>query len=79
MKLLILGGHGQVGAALVRLLPGATALGRAEADLEVPGLAARQVRDLRPDAVINAAAYTAVDKAESEPGRAMRVNAEAVG
>jgi dTDP-4-dehydrorhamnose reductase len=79
MRLVVLGARGQVGAALAARLPDAVALGRAEADLEVPGLAAAKIRSLRPEVVINAAACTAVDKAESEPERAMRVNAEAVG
>lgn len=55
------------------------AVGRPEADLEVPGSVARAIEAHRPDAVVNAAAYTAVDQAEDEPGRAFRINADAAG
>ena len=81
MKLLLLGKDGQVGRALQPVLPafGAlVALGRAEADLEQPGELARLVATHAPDIIVNAAAYTAVDKAESEPERARLINAEAV-
>jgi dTDP-4-dehydrorhamnose reductase len=79
MNILLFGAHGQAGWELQRALAplGAlTALGHAEADLEEP------VRDTvlraRPAVIVNAAAYTAVDKAESEPQRALRINAGAV-
>jgi dTDP-4-dehydrorhamnose reductase len=81
MKLLLLGKHGQVGTALQATLAGlgeVTALGRAEADLEQPGELPRLVTRLAPDVIVNAAAYTAVDKAAEEPDRARLVNAEAV-
>lgn len=55
------------------------AIGRNEADLATPGAAAAAIRRLKPDAVINAAAWTAVDKSESDPVAAFRINAEAVG
>ena len=85
MKILLLGKNGQVGWELQRSLAplGAlTALDRQGdnglcgdlADLE--GLAAT-VRTLQPQVIINAAAYTAVDKAESEPELARRINTEA--
>ena len=82
MKLLVLGRDGQVGTALQKLLPAVgdiVALGRDGADFEAPGRLAEIVLRERPDVIINAAAYTAVDKAESEPERAARVNTEAPG
>jgi dTDP-4-dehydrorhamnose reductase len=82
MRIVLLGKDGQVGWELQRALSPLgelVAFGRAEADLEdVPALVAR-VRAERPGVVVNAAAYTAVDKAESEPDRATRINAEAPG
>lgn len=81
MKLLLLGRDGQVGTALQKRLPEVgdlVALGRAGADFEAPGRLAEIVARERPDIVVNAAAYTAVDKAESEPERAARINAGAV-
>jgi dTDP-4-dehydrorhamnose reductase len=81
MKIALLGPDGQVGWELRRalsplgeLIP----LTRAEGgDLSRPEALAAALRTLRPDAVVNAAAYTAVDKAESEPALAHTVNAEA--
>ena len=55
------------------------ALGRAEADLARPDTLAGIVADHRPDVIVNAAAYTAVDRAEEEPEVAQRINAESVG
>lgn len=81
MNWLVLGANGQVGRQLARALqplgPG-VALGRAECDLAEPGRVAEVVRERMPDVVINAAAYTAVDRAEEEPVLARRLNAEAV-
>lgn len=48
-------------------------------DLSAPGALAALVREVAPSVVLNAAAYTAVDRAESEPALAARINAEAVG
>ena len=81
MRLLLIGKNGQMGRALQPALAGlgdVVALGRAEADLEQPGELARLVAIHTPDIIINAAAYTAVDKAEQEPDRARLINAEAV-
>jgi dTDP-4-dehydrorhamnose reductase len=80
MRILLFGADGQVGWELQRALCSlgdVVALGHAEGDLEQPLEASILAR--RPDVIVNAAAYTAVDQAESERGRAMRINAEAVG
>lgn len=82
MRTLIFGRDGQVGKALTAKLTASTdvtSLGRADADLAEPGAAARIIRTVRPELVINAAAYTAVDRAESERDLAVRINADAVG
>jgi len=82
MKLLLLGKDGQVGWELQRALSPlgrVIALGRRAADLDDLDTLRRCIREHRPDVVVNAAAYTAVDKAESEPQQAYRRNAEAVG
>jgi len=82
MKILLLGKDGQVGWELQRALAPlgeVIACNRHMADLEQPEILRQFVRDTAPQIVVNAAAYTAVDRAESEPERAMRVNAESVG
>jgi dTDP-4-dehydrorhamnose reductase len=82
MKILLLGKNGQVGWELQRALAPLgelIALGRQEADLEDHESLRRIVRDTQPGAIVNAGAYTAVDKAESEPDKARRINAEAPG
>ncbi len=78
MKLLVFGRTGQVATELARRLPpdvSARFLGRDEADLMAPAACAAQIADC--DAVINAAAWTAVDKAESEETAATVVNGDA--
>jgi dTDP-4-dehydrorhamnose reductase len=79
MRFAVLGAFGQLGRDLCPRLSGEVLpLSRADADLVKPG-AARQLFDrLRPDVVINCAAYNFVDKAESEPEAAFAVNAWAV-
>jgi len=81
MKILLLGANGQVGWELRRALAplgDLVACTRAQADLaDLEGLR-EIVRLAQADIIVNAAAYTAVDKAESEPELAMRINAEAV-
>jgi dTDP-4-dehydrorhamnose reductase len=52
---------------------------RPETDLSIPGSIAKAIEAARPDVVINAAAYTDVDRAEDEPELAWRINAEAAG
>ena len=81
-RILLLGRHGQVGWELERSLQPlgeVIAMGREQADLARPDTLAALVRELRPGVIVNAAAYTAVDRAEDEEGLAWLVNAEAVG
>jgi dTDP-4-dehydrorhamnose reductase len=78
--ILVLGSTGQVGGELTRALASlgrVVAPSRADADLSSPASLREILRGLRPALVVNAAAYTAVDEAESEPGLAYRINAEA--
>ena len=82
MKGLLLGGTGQLGLALQATKPehiSLTIAGRAEADLTDPRAVEDFVSSKSVDFVVNAAAYTAVDKAESEEQTAFRINAESVG
>ena len=92
MRILLTGANGQLGTELRRslaplgelvsstrsgTLPDGSACERA--DLGQPGSLAELIDRVRPHVVVNAAAYTAVDRAESEPDLAFRINAEAVG
>jgi dTDP-4-dehydrorhamnose reductase len=84
MRALVFGAAtGQVARELLLAAPGrgidATALGRADADLADPAACARAVHAAAADVVVNAAAYTAVDRAEDEPALADVVNAAAPG
>jgi dTDP-4-dehydrorhamnose reductase len=82
MNILLLGKNGQLGWELQRslsVLGRVTALGHAEADFAQPDAVAQAVRALRPDVIVNAAAHTAVDKAESEPAHARLLNATTPG
>lgn len=90
---LLIGADGQLGtelqkslagrgiAPVMSSLKGALADGGAAlpCDLSTPGALAALVRDVKPAVVLNAAAYTAVDRAESEAALAQRINADAVG
>jgi dTDP-4-dehydrorhamnose reductase len=81
-NILLLGKDGQVGWQLQRSLAPlgvVTALGRSECDLANPDSVRRAVRNHAPALIVNAAAYTAVDKAESEPELAQAINAIAPG
>jgi dTDP-4-dehydrorhamnose reductase len=77
--IVVTGGSGQLGTAFRRLLPDASFPDRHTLDLTTPHRLAGVLDELSPTAIINCAAYTAVDRAESEPEVAMRVNAESVG
>ena len=82
MKVLITGANGQLGRALAATAPEQheiAALRRAELDLADANSIASAIAERKPDVVINAGAYTAVDKAESETDLAQRINADAVG
>ncbi len=82
MRILIAGKNGQIGWELQRTLGAlgeVTALGRAEMDLAKADAVRARIREIKPDIIVNAAAYTAVDKAESEPDLAMAVNGVAPG
>lgn len=82
VKLLVTGVNGQVGWELARsLMPlgEVVALDRSACDLSRPETLAQVVGGIAPDVIVNAAAYTAVDKAESEEGCATTINGEAVG
>ena len=76
-KILITGTAGQVGGELLRLFPQALAPTRADLDLTCEASVRAYIRHHNPRWIINPAAYTAVDKAESEPALAHAVNAEA--
>lgn len=87
MKILLLGKNGQVGWELQRSLAPLGelfALGRGQAgglngDLSQTQALAASIRRLQPQVIVNAAAYTAVDLAESEPEQALAINRDAVG
>lgn len=82
MKILINGRHGQVSHELQQRLGTVgelLVLGRDQLDLAQPDQIRRQVQNIRPDLIINAAAHTAVDLAESEPQSAFAINAVAPG
>jgi len=79
-RILVTGAAGQVGAELARLLPAhgdVVAVDRAKLDLAQPDAIVSTMREVRPGIVVNAAAYTAVDLAESERDAAFAVNARA--
>lgn len=82
LKILIIGQHGQVSQALQRTLADLgelIVLGRDKLDLSDQMADFDQIQDLKPDLIINAAAYTAVDQAETDQKNALSVNAIAAG
>ncbi|MGK7752836.1 MULTISPECIES: dTDP-4-dehydrorhamnose reductase [unclassified Roseovarius] len=74
MKILVFGTNGQVATELRRAAPDAFFLGRDQADLSDPDTCSAAILAHRPDVIINAAAYTAVDRAEEEEALARTVN-----
>jgi dTDP-4-dehydrorhamnose reductase len=81
-RVLILGAQGQLGIELQKAFAGTdevVALGREWCDLENPESIRKAIVEVNPAIILNAAAYTAVDRAESEPELAMRVNGDAPG
>ena len=81
-KFLILGAQGQLGIELQKAFQNAghvIALGRDACDLSDSSAIRAAIRQSRPDVILNAVAYTAVDRAESEPELAMSINGHAPG
>ena len=79
MRVLITGAQGQVGQELIRLAPADFTImgfGSNELDISNPEQVVSQISELKPQLIINAAAYTAVDKAETDSERAYAVNAK---
>jgi dTDP-4-dehydrorhamnose reductase len=82
VKVLLTGRNGQVGYELERALAPLAeihAFGRERFDLTDSSAVVARTREIRPDVIVNAAAYTNVDEAERDRGRAMQVNATAPG
>jgi dTDP-4-dehydrorhamnose reductase len=80
--ILLTGKNGQVGGELLRFLPQlgkVVALGHDQLDLSKPDDISRTIREFRPQLIVNAAAYTAVDQAEADIAMARATNAEAPG
>ena len=80
--ILLTGKNGQVGGELLRHLPQlgeVVAPGREQMDLSKPDDIRRTILDVRPQLIINAAAYTAVDQAETDQAMAQAINQEAPG
>ena len=80
MKMLVFGATGQVGWSLTKRAPAGVfvhGVGRAQVDLLNGGAAAHFIASHEADVVVNAAAYTAVDLAESEEAHAFKINADA--
>lgn len=81
-RILVTGKDGQLGFELSRSLQSVgdvTTVGRAELDLTNPKAIQELIACLKPDFIVNAAAYTAVDKAESDSEQCFKVNAQAPG
>ena len=80
LRVLVTGANGQLGQELLARGAGVdttvVGLGRAELDIADPAAVDRALSEAVPDLVVNAAAYTAVDQAESEPDRAFAINAD---
>lgn len=81
-RILLIGRSGQIGNDLSRLLPAlgtVVAPGRDTLDLSKPAQIREVIAETRPDLIVNAAAYTAVDQAESDQAAARAINSEAPG
>ena len=82
IRVLVTGAGGQVGTDVARVLEGRAeviAQARATTDLSDPAQLVARIREAAPQVIVNAAAYTAVDRAESEPEAAHTVNGVAPG
>lgn len=82
MRVLVTGAGGQLASELIRTAPRdleIVGLSRLECDISEANAVSAAVEELKPDVVINAAAYTAVDKAEHDRERAFAVNAAGAG
>ncbi len=82
MRILLFGKHGQLGWELQRTLASlgeVIAVDYPEIDLAQPAGLEQTIRDIRPRVIVNATAYTAVDRAESEPEPALAINGIAPG
>jgi dTDP-4-dehydrorhamnose reductase len=82
MKILLAGINGQLGQELhpiLTTLGDVTWVDRETLDLSQPEMIRQVMAEVKPDLIVNACAYTAVDKAESEPDLAMAVNGTGVG
>ncbi len=80
MRILLIGKDGQLGHDLLPILATlgeVISVGRATLDLEDPDAIRQILWQIQPDVTVNAAAYTAVDRAESEPNRATAINGTA--
>src|SRR6267143_5566274 len=80
LKILLTGKKGQIGAHLAELLPflgEVAAFDRQELDLLNPDQLRRAIRDVQPNMIVNAAAYTSVDRAEREEKQARIINVDA--
>jgi dTDP-4-dehydrorhamnose reductase len=80
LKILLIGKNGQIGRELNRLLPrigDVIALDRQQLDLSKPEDLRRSIRAARPGLIVNAAAYTAVDQAETDEAAARAINSDA--
>src|SRR5438105_10967996 len=82
MRVMILGALGMLGRDLVSSAPARMKLfpfSRAELDITDTKEVTAAVRETRPNLIVNAAAYTRVDQAETDTSEAFRINCEAVG
>lgn len=80
LRILLTGKNGQVGAELARLLPrlgSVVAFDRYELNLSNPDQIRRAIREVQPTVIVNAAAYTAVDRAETDEPQARIINVDA--